>query len=834
MQIEQALYGEIRGGHSLLASSGDDAVSMGIVQRLDLPDTAPPGVEWSPFLRGFPYGDRYVLSRTFHDTGASRGGMVFSHALLAPLDEIGETRYLGLLLKLLATSDQQRPDATTVQLVRTETRLPQATDLNDAAEALGANGRLPVVRLGHVGFDDLVVALWAHLLPEMRRGFGFRLSFDPRDLVETPMPALVCTPRGMAARWSEYPVIRSAAHREPGSLAAAILSGDGKVAPVIEFMQKMGVKPATFPDLRLAEQAYRLDIGEPTLERRVGVMRLIEKLSPDSDAGEGGKDLLVRRLCDVLSSARAEEILQLRNLQLSAFPSPSRIWKALERWMAENSYPQDQDVEMLSVLEDATAGTNAVIEWQTAVLDGLAIASGSPKPSFSRALWRWLQIRPEIIATVFDHVPAEGRVEERLATTAPRKLEKAAVEMLATHALSHGWLRLHGAVLSASCSPSDAARRQVAVDTDPAFGEGLRSALQHAKPAEFVECALEIDDPRMPLIAGEAVAKDPALLAGVDLTAIKAQAIWREALTIDPESWRGLDDPAAALRSILDCLLDGGQTDTSLIERLSDTPVADLGTYSRRPEIWSRIEGVALDNLLAATASGWLRRAESGRIPFIPEHDLQIAIIENVALDPTLDTLIPNRVGTAIGIVTALDRYDEQRLLRLIEKLISRTTLLATVDAEGIGRLVLEHRWEEAASVLVARYGSGRFDVKPALLCCYDMLSFWERIKLRLTPVSEWEKWDGFQELATELYPGGPDDSGLWERAGGDDADLSNRRDGRTRWRKAVRNIRNGRGPSPSALLAEMKKDFPNNERILHLAGDRVFRGGVPDGGRCE
>ena len=213
---------------------------------------------------------------------------------------------------------------------------------------------------------------------------------------------------------------------------------------------------------------------------------------------------------------------------------------------------------------------------------------------------------------------------------------------------------------------------------------------------------------------------------------------------------------------------------------------------------------------------------------------MQIAIIENVELDPTLDTLILNRVGTAIRIVTALDQYDEQRFLCLIEKLISRTTLLATADAEGIGRLVLEHRWEDAAAILVARYGSGRFDVKPALRCCYDMLSFWERITLGLTPVSESEKWDGFQELATELYPGGPDDSGLWERAGGDNADLSTSGDGRTRWREVVRNIRNGRGPSPPALLAEMKKDFPNNERVLRLAGDRVFCGGVPDGGRGE
>ena len=103
MRIEQAFYGEHRGGHSLLASSGDDEVSAGIVHRLDLPDAAPPGVEWSPFLGGFPYQGRYVLSRTFRDTGASRSGMVFSHALLARLDEIVDTADLRPLLKLFAS-----------------------------------------------------------------------------------------------------------------------------------------------------------------------------------------------------------------------------------------------------------------------------------------------------------------------------------------------------------------------------------------------------------------------------------------------------------------------------------------------------------------------------------------------------------------------------------------------------------------------------------------------------------------------------------------------------------------------------------------------------------
>ena len=823
MQIEQALYGECRGGHSLLASSGDDAVSTAIVQRLDLPDTAPANVEWSPFVRGFPYQDRYVLSRTFLDRGASRGGMVFSHTLLAPLDELVETPDLRPLLKLLATSGELRPDAITVRLPCTEAVIPEAIDLLDAAEALGATGRLPIVRLGHVGFDDLVVALWAHLPAEIRRGFVFRLSFGPRDLVDEPMPALVCTPRAMAAAWSEYPVIQGATLHDPGSLAAAILSGHENATPLIEFMQQMDVKPATFPDLRLAEQAYLLHIGEPTLERRVGVVRLVEKLSRYSDTGTDGKDLLIRRLCDALGGAAAEELLRLRNLQLSTFPAPARVWNALEAWVARNGYVRDQDVDLLSVLADAKTCHAAVQNWRGAICNGLAVAARSAKSSFPKAFWRWTRIRPEITTAVFSHVPAEAEVEERLATAAPRTLDEALAGTLESLALARNWLLFHGTVLSASASASDAARRQVAVDTDPAFFEGLRAALRNARPAELVGCALHIEDARMPRLAGEAVAKDPALLAGLDLRAAPAQAIWREALTIEPESWRGPTDPAASFHSILDRHLGNGEADPMLLERLSNTPIADLGTYPRRPEIWSRVEDGVRHNLLTATANGWLENAASTGVTFVPEDDLETALLHGDELDRRLDALIPDRVGTAVRLVSALSRYDQQRFLQLLRKSTSRTTSLPTSEAEGIGRLVLERRWENAAAYLMGQFRSGRRDLKPALRACCDMLDWWDRFMFGLEPISESEKWKAFQDLAAELYPGGPDEDGLWERAGGEDADLSTRGNGRTRWRNAIRKVRNGKGPTPSALLSRMKEDFPHNERIPHLAENPMF-----------
>ena len=557
--------------------------------------------------------------------------------------------------------------------------------------------------------------------------------------------------------------------------------------------------------------------------------RLIQKLSPDVEAGEGGKDVLVCRLCEFVPAAGAEQILRLRNLQLSAFPSSSRVWKALETWAVENNYPQDQDVEMLSVLENATASTAAVEEWRSAVLGGLVTAARSRKFFFPKAFWRWFQVRPAAAVALFRHVPTEAGIEERMAAAAPRELDETAAKTLATLALSRGWFRMHGVVLSATRNPLDAALGQIAVDSDPSYVEGLKLALRRAKPTEVVECALEIEDPRMSPLAAEAVVENRGLLARIDLTAMKAQAIWREALAIDPECWQGPADPAAAFRTILDRLLDGGEADPTLIDRLSYAPVADLGSYPRRTELWSRIGGIALANLLVATANGWLRRAASGGVPFAPEHDLQSLILENDALEPTLDALVPGRVGAAIRIVAALNRYDEQGFLRLIDTTMSCTTSLAAPDAEGIGHLVLERRWEHAATHLVGRYKSGRRDLRPALQACHDMLDIWERITLPLTAISEKEEWRAFEDLATELYPGGPDDDGLWERTGGNDADLSPGASGRMRWRKTMRKMRKGGRPTPSALLVMMMEDFPNNERLPHLAGDRMFGRAVPD-----
>ena len=74
MKFEQAVYGQVgERGHGLRQSSDKSQIAAEIYGRLDLPDGVPSGVQgWSPFVRGFPIADRYVIAKTFLDPTASR------------------------------------------------------------------------------------------------------------------------------------------------------------------------------------------------------------------------------------------------------------------------------------------------------------------------------------------------------------------------------------------------------------------------------------------------------------------------------------------------------------------------------------------------------------------------------------------------------------------------------------------------------------------------------------------------------------------------------------------------------------------------------------------
>ena len=824
MILEQALFGEVKGGHGLRAASGDRGLATELVSRLDLPDNAPPGADWSPFVSGFPHRDRYVIARTFRDPNAARAGMVLSHALIARIDEIVIASDIRPIFDQLIAEAVAPTSLPTLSIDTVEGQPPAVPELAAVAAALVMRSAGPVVRVGHQGLEPLVSALWGQLWPAIRRGFSFRLSFGPGDLVEPLQPALVCTPASLVARWQGHRLLDRFT-MDAASLASTMLTGNGAGQQLRTFADAIGTELRSFSELSLLEQAYRFAVLEPKpISNTVAAARLIDRLSPDPMCGESGKWEILNRLVHQFEGATADDILPLRNMQLQGFANSEQVWAVLGRWLAENQFPEPQDAAFRNVIADALTIAKASDNWQRAVLSGLSGAALKSGRSFPSALWRWAKADPALTAPLWTHLGASNPFEDRLVQTAPLELKGDAAQPILSYAAENGLYRLHGATAAAAYSLIEAVRLQVCVE--PAHGsEGIREALRRATASQVVASAVTVGDERLVAIAADAVAKKPELLAETEISNKVARAIWSAALDLSPEVWLGPADPRAAFDQVLSDVLDGAVVSVGLIDRLANTPLGDLSAFARRTELWSKVASPTRDRLLRMTASGWLKNAEGGHAPCSVEPLLHDAILGDCKLDTLLDCFATNRIAEATAIVAALPRFDEFRFRHWLSTAAARTRLIPTIDAELVGRLAVERRWHGVVGDLLRMLHSGREDIRPALRACVSQIGLMDRWFYGLSQITAEEKWASLENLAAQLYPTGPDHEGLWERAGGYAADLDCGGSGRARWRNALGKVRLGKCPRVQNLLREMQEDFEENKELRFLVETREFGG---------
>jgi hypothetical protein len=73
------------------------------------------------------------------------------------------------------------------------------------------------------------------------------------------------------------------------------------------------------------------------------------------------------------------------------------------------------------------------------------------------------------------------------------------------------------------------------------------------------------------------------------------------------------------------------------------------------------------------------------------------------------------------------------------------------------------------------------------------------------------------EDIISELYPAGPIDQDIWQRAGGDVSRLRLNGTGRAQWFSALRTLKQGGGGeniSIDSLMLEVKSDFPNHPSL--------------------
>jgi hypothetical protein len=820
MRIEQAVYGQVgERGHGLRHSSDKSQLAAEIYGRLDLPDGVPGGVQgWSPFVRGFPVADRYVLAKTFLDPTASRGGMVLSQAFILSLDDVCGLDSLATLFGLLATAVDEFPIwITTFDLELAGGQDTYAPELVGAANALATQQQLPIVSVGVPGFESLVDALWRNLSPQMRRSFAFRLSFGPSDLVEQPLPTIVCTPEQLRARWTKHVLVKPD-DAIPVSAVAEVLCGQRPLAPLIALASDLGVALTSMKDLGRIERLHALLAGKGEFDDLVWAVRLVDGLSADPKVGAATKSALLDKLVALLASASVTQMLVMRNLLLAGFANCEQLWAAVEHAVGKLKFESADDAELSDLSEAAVDADLAFAPWRGAATAGLLAAARKDGAPIFKATWRWAETSQPAFAAVLEVLPAESAFERRLADAAPKKLRVAKSDALLAPLLKKRWLVAYGAALAATLSPRDAARQQLRVDKAGGSLDGLKSALSHASPAQLLECAVAEQDPRLVAMAADAAVSDSRVLSGIKGQDITEQQVWSAAIKKKPSLWDAPKKPAQVRDTVLTQLLEGKPVELSLLHVLAQTPLADVSAFPRRTELWLRLP--QHDAYLRATAAGWLEEAvRSGKVA-APETQLERAIVSSAQLESVLERATV-ALETRLAVVGALASFTEDMFITWLGNLLWSSSRLPVATSAQIGALIATRRWERAARYLGDRLREHRQDLLPALQKCSGLLGAITRWFLGISVPTVSEKWAALEEAACELYASGPDDSELWSRAGGKRSDLpSANQSGTVRWHKALCSIRYGGRPHARDLLAQMCRDYPGNDALRVYASD--------------
>lgn len=827
MRVEQAVYGEVLGrGHGLRASSTNEAIAAAIASKLDLPDAVPPGIQaWSPFVRGFPVENYYVLARTFLDSSASRGGMVLTHALVVRLDDMCEVGSLTALFRWLAPSVTECPcSVTTIELETACSINRPAADLIGTANALTTHGKATVVRLGVEGFEQLVDSLWRNLWPALRRTFAFRLSFGPNDVVEQPAPQLVCTPEQLQARWTKHRIVNSD-DQSPDSESAGILCGQHDVQPILILAENLGLEVHTLRELNRIVRLHTLLSGGKSFDDLLAAIRLADGLSNQPTHGASIKNNLVDRFTALIPSAGCMQLLPMRNLVLSGFADTRKMWSAVELLVSNLDFAQADDSDLMQIVATSVNQDLAVLPWRAAVKAGISTAARLEKSAISQAIWRWAAKSQDAFVAALDILPVDSAVELRLAGETPRKLHVTTPVSLLLSLLKKRWLIAHGAVLASTSPPLDAADQQLKVDRDPDYSAGLLSALRYASPAQTLECALAHKDLRLIGLCADQAVVYPRILSNIRCDNITEQKVWGAAIRKNSSLWNAPSNAIDVRDTVLAQLSEGRSVDNGLLEALAQTPLADLSATPERAQLWSRLPASHRDHYLQATATGWLDVAAKGAVVSPPEALLERAIMASLSLQSVIKESSVT-VNARLAIISALPSFLEETFITWLKNFLGGVRILSHADSEQLGTFVAFRRWERAAKYLSDRLADHHPDLMPALRLCAGLLSFYTCWTLGISKPSAAEKWNAFEEEARELYAGGPDSCELWSRAGGKNSDLpGSSQNGATRWHTALNSIRYGGRPTTRELIAAMCKDFPSNEKLRLYASDKDIVG---------
>jgi adenosylhomocysteine nucleosidase len=251
------------------------------------------------------------------------------------------------------------------------------------------------------------------------------------------------------------------------------------------------------------------------------------------------------------------------------------------------------------------------------------------------------------------------------------------------------------------------------------------------------------------------------------------------------------------------------------------------------------LKDVGLGDVVASEKVYWVEGGKLGgreqeewfpRVDFAPVSNSLCQLARAVAADGHWRNRLPERADSVAWVapIAAGEKVLANSDAAWVRQLRRHCSDAVCVDMEDYGTVRAGNAAERARTLAVRgisdliddkgeveEHGSQEVAAARAGAFSFELIA--QALRRPAAPESQAE----LAALFAQLYPEGPLDQAIWERAGGDPSGLELQGNGRERWWRAVGSMRRGTRPSVAALVAVMRVDYPENGTLRAL--ERAF-----------
>lgn len=834
--IHQAVCGEQNKAWDLLKTTFDEnSIAKKIAFQTDLQDSPPSGLIWLPVIRGFLFGDYFLLMKTYPDNSPDvRNGRVFSHCLIvdrADLQHISDLSPLLSVFKLeldkkvqlepiFLTADQQKI------VVLKESLQLRFNKVIQSFIKFTSNSE-PIVWVGQKHFEIVVCKLWQMLSPAQRENFHFGINFNASEVAKDKM-SFVVIPDNAESKFENkgFSLIRKEDSVELKELSEQFLAGESnainRIEKFVEAIEAPKPSPKEISTIAKGVPTFENFENEKDIKLLNTLSNIVARFSPNESKGTTFKARLVERISLLAENADQSDIFLLRNFQTKSFKgSEKKLSLSIDKWSFNYllNERQNQKLDYVPFVIQVVEAPQS--NWLVKLLSkNISTFLSSVNAAGARTIWKWVTNDVRILKAIADEIENTKAAEMFFIDSLPKVGDKILLEFK-VFSVKRKWFRLNATILRSQFAFEAAIKEQLKVDSDKNNFEGIEIIVEGVKPNEVVSFTIINGDKRLIHLAGKLCNANPKILGDIQIENDNWQEVWLAAINNGNKIFDGIKEPLKTVYLLFDLLVNEKSVNEGILEKISFTDFANVLNYPNRNNLWAKLPSNVKNKFLEKTASAFLQALSDNSTYPVPND----ADLSNYIISHGISVFLYHNRSSIKNVLPIFNTYSQIQEHILRDYISNYVGKIDVVDATQLGQLTNRRHYSKVAySIYQKAYSSMQFKI--ALAECYDLLDFfsrglaWAVGLISKIEVLEDEWWDSFIQLAFSLYDEGPTQNKIWAQSDGKGYDLEIKGSGKEIWIAALQKLRNKKCSGDitvKKLLKTMLEEHNKNQELKTL-----------------